>query len=791
MVFGIVAQGKITGFLMKSLHGLAVSCFIFAAMAVYATPACVPGSTDCTQQSGQQAGVGNGMPTTTVPSLQSARYPTTTAAAGMSAAAPIPKFSPKRLVLRCPSLSISEKPEDSMVAQADFEYLKPETANDLQLHLCSSARVALPIFGQNLFQNDASPYTPVDAGVVSADYQLGVGDSFALRVWGQLDADLPLTVDRSGNVFIPKVGNVSVAGVQFGQLKQRLTQEIGKVFRNFELAVTMGQLRSVQVFVVGFAAKPGSYSVSSLSTIVGALYAAGGPLQSGSLRNIELRRDGKTISKFDFYDLVLKGDKSRDVLVHAGDVIYIPPIGAQVALYGAVKQPAIYELKSGETLEDMLAWAGGSSTFARDGKVSIERIDSNKTRKIESAELSQAKQFALRGGDVVQLYSLTQRVEGGVTLRGSVAEPLRMPWKEGMRVSDLIPSKDALLSKEFWLGKIQTQKDDAASNSALRAQENQVNWDYALIERLNEKDYSTSLIPFNLALAVNERDPAANVLLQKGDVVHIFNRSDIRVPSQKQSRFVRLEGEIAVPGVYQVQEGETLQQLIERVGGLTQRAYLYGAEFSREAVRVKQQKELERLADYVEEAAQNFATTKAQNAISATDSAAAQIQIEQQKKAAQKLRTLQSSGRVVLGLKPDARKVAELPQLALEDGDRMFVPTRPATVQVIGSVFNRNSAYVYGSDQTVGDYLALSGGATEMGDEKSTFVIRADGSVASAKQKSGWFSGSFTGLAALPGDAIIVPEKVDRTTALKNMLDWSQILANFGLGAAAIKSLGN
>lgn len=759
--------------------------FLISPVAGYAATACVPGSPDCVQQVA---------PVAAVPSLQSTRYPVSAGAQSLALApAPVPaqKLVAKQTILRCPNLGAVENPEDGLAGKAGFEYLKSESANELQLHICSSARIALPVFGQNLFQNDASPYTPVEAGVVSSDYQLGVGDSFALRVWWQLDADLPLTVDRSGNVFIPNVGNVSVAGVQFGQLKQRLTQEIGKVFRNFELAVTMGQLRSVPVFVVGFAKQPGSYSVSSLSTIVGALYAAGGPLQTGSLRNIELRRDGKTISKFDFYDLVLKGDKSRDVLVHAGDVIYIPPIGAQVALYGAVKQPAIYELKSGETLEDMLGWAGGSSTFARDGKVSIERIDGNKTRKIESAELSQAKQFPLRGGDVVQLYSLTQRVEGGVTLRGSVAEPLRVPWKAGMRVSDLIPSKDVLLAKEFWLGKVQTKKDDAASNSALRAQENQVNWDYALIERLDEKDFSTSLIPFNLARAVNERDPVADVLLQKGDVVHIFNRSDIRVPSQKQNRFVRLEGEVAVPGVYQVQEGETLQQLIARVGGLTQRAYLYGAEFNREAVRIKQQKELERLADYVEEAAQNFATTKAQNAINATDSAAAQIQVEQQRKTAQKLRTMQASGRVVLGLKPDASKLAELPQLALEDGDRLFVPIRPATVQVIGSVFNRNSAFVYGADRTLGDYLELSGGPTEMGDEKSTFVIRADGSVASAKQRSGWFSASFTGQAALPGDAIIVPEKVDRTTMVKNMMDWSQILANFGLGAAAIKSLGN
>lgn len=660
--------------------------------------------------------------------------------------------------------------------------------NELQQYLCQSSSLALDVFGQNLFAEEGQTLAAPDSGAVAPDYVMGVGDSFALRIWGQLDANLPLTIDRSGSVFIPKVGNIAVVGVRFGDLKSHLANDIGKVFRNFDLAVTMGQLRSVRVFVVGFVKQPGSYAVSSLSTVVNALYAAGGPQAGGSLRQIELRRGGKVVSQFDLYDLFLKGDKSRDALLQAGDVVFVPSVGGQAAIHGAVKVPAIYEVKSGETLQDLLSLAGGASQYARGGSVGVERVQAGK-RTVASVDLAQAASFAVQAGDVVLLASMTKQVGDGVSLKGAVAEAVRMPWKEGMRVSDLIPSRDALVLPDFWLGKSSVEKLDADKTQAmaLRTQDSLVNWDYALIERLNEKDFSTTLIPFNLGRAVNDRDPAANLLLQKGDVLHVFNRSDIRVPSQKQTRVVRLEGEVAVPGVYQVAEGETLQQLIARIGGLTERAWLYGAEFNREAVRIKQQKELERLADYVEEAAQNFALTKAQNAISSTDSAAAQLQAEQQRKSAEKLRKLQASGRVVLGLKPDAAQVAELPALALEDGDRFFVPTRPATVQVIGSVFNRNSAFVHSSNRTVGDYLALSGGPTELGDAKSTFVMRADGSVTSAKQ-SGWFS-SFNGLDALPGDAIIVPEKVDRTTLVKNMMDWSQILANFGLGAAAIKSL--
>lgn len=750
---------------MKLIRSVCLAGLLMTALPALGA-ACMPGSADCAPANASTAA---GL--TMTPSLSPSRLQTLPVATQLNNAAPMRAAAPSQ-PLRCADIALSP------------------LAGELQTYLCGSAGLALPVFGQNLFQGDASPFAAIDSGSVPSDYQMGVGDSFALRVWGQLDADLPLTVDRAGNVFIPKVGNVSVVGVPFGGLKQRLAQEIGKTYRNFELAVTMGQLRAVQVFVVGFAKQPGSYSVSSLSTIVSALYAAGGPSALGSLRNIELRRGGTTVSQFDFYDLVLKGDKSKDVLLQAGDVIYIPPMGAQAALYGAVKLPAIYELKAGETLSSLLDWAGGSSTYADAGKVSIERVDEQKKRKVESVELAQAPQFVLRAGDAVQVYRMSNRVEGGVTLRGSVAQELRMPWFEGMRVTDLIRSREALISNAFWSRAAGKSAENMADANSLRTDNSEVNWDYAVIERLNDENYTTTLLPFNLGKAVIERDAQANLQLQRGDVVHIYSKADIRVPSQKQARYVRLEGEVAVPGIYQVAEGETLQQLLQRIGGLTQRAYLYSAEFNREAVRIKQQQELNRLADYLDETTQSHALTTAQNALSQTDTAAAQLQANQQRDTTKKLRTLQASGRMVLGMTPDSSKLSDLPDLALEDGDRFFVPTKPTMVQVIGSVFNRNSAFIYQKNKDLGDYLAMSGGPTENGDANSIFVVRADGSVSSAKQRS-WYNSSFESLPALPGDTVIVPEKVDRTTLVKNMMDWSQILANFGLGAAAIKTLGN
>jgi polysaccharide biosynthesis/export protein len=710
----------------------------------------------------------------------------------------------------------------------DRKYKTPVVPlNDFQKYLCSSANLPLPVFGQQIFQMQQAAYSPFEAAPVSADYLIGVGDNFSVRLWGQLDADLQLKVDRSGAVFIPRVGNVSVVGIPFGALKQHLSREVGKVYRNFDLAVTMGQLKSVQVFVVGFAQNPGSYSLGSLSTVVNAVFAAGGPSANGSLRKIQVKRAGKVVNEFDLYDLLLKGDKSHDLMLQGGDVVYVPPVGGQAAISGSVKVPAIYEVKPGESLQDLITWAGGAGNFAQDGKVSIERVVAQKSRKVESVELAKAAGFVVRGGDVVQLYGLSQKIDNMVSLRGNVAQSVRMPWFEGMKVSDLITSKEMLIAPRFWENKyqdktasskdIQEEEDqqellkqqqsslnpqsalnqpplkrkvDRTLLGALRGNQQEINWNYAAIERTNELDSTTTLVPFNLGAVILKRDASQDKLLAKGDVIHVFSKTDIRVSTQQKTRFVHIEGEVATPGIYQVSEGETLATLIDRIGGLTSSAYLYGTEFSRDEVRKKQQDELERLADYVERNAQTSAGQLAQNSLNEGGVKAATIQADQQKLLAQKIRTTKADGRVVLGLSPVSSKLADIPEVALEDGDRVFIPSRSATVAVMGSVFSRNNAFIYSKNRSVGDYLALAGGPTERADADSVFVVRADGSVVSAQQ-FGLLTRSFKSTPSLPGDVIVVPEKFDRTGFVKNALDWTQILANFGTGLAGIKVLGN
>ncbi|MDR3409545.1 MAG: SLBB domain-containing protein [Formivibrio sp.] len=674
---------------------------------------------------------------------------------------------------------------------------RPGELNDFQKYLCRSAAVALPVFGQRMFAEGGSPFAPIQAMPVGPDYVLNVGDEFTLRTWGQLDAELTLTVDRSGQVFVPRVGNISVVGVQFGDLKGYLTNEIGRVFRNFSLAVTMGQLRPAQVFVMGYAQKPGSYTLGALSTVVNALFAAGGPSEAGSMRHIQLKRGNKVVSELDLYDLLLKGDKSSDLRLSSGDVIYIPATGPQVAIHGSVRVPAIYELKDHESLKDLIDLAGGVRQLAQDGAVSVERVVEQKGRVVESMPLKKAADFAMRGGDIAQLYELTSRVDQVVSLRGNVAQPVRLNWHQGMKVSDLITSREMLQAQNYWENKTRGDADSVLDqNNAVaktahgsRADLNEINWDYAMIERVNPVDLSTRLVSFNLAKAL-DKDPANDLVLESGDILNIFSKADIQQNSVKRTRFVRLEGEVAVPGFYEVKDGETLRDLVKRIGGLSPSAYLFGAEFDRESVRVKQQAELEKYADDLKQSANRQASEQSINAVRSESVMGAQIQSQQTQALADKLKTLRATGRIVLGLKPEDSTLQALPKLELEDGDRLFVPHIPGTVDVMGSIYSRNNAFMFERGKRIEDYLRLAGGPTENAEEGSIHVIRADGSVISAKQQSSLaFWHSFDSTAALPGDTIIVPEKVDRSSFTKNLMDWTQILSNFGLGAAAIKTL--
>ena len=326
---------------------------------------------------------------------------------------------------------------------------------EFQRVVAGSVGAVLPVFGADLFANAGAPFAPIDRTPVTSDYVIGPGDQLLIRVWGQVNFNAHVTVDRAGDVYVPQVGNVEVAGLHFEQLDGYLKNKFSRVFRNFDLSVNMGQLRSIQVYVVGNAKRPGSYTLSSLSTLVNALFSSGGPSEQGSMRQIELKRGGNIVTTFDLYDLLIYGDKSHDAPLLPGDVIYIPPVGPEVAIAGSVHVPAIYELKGTETANQAIVLAGGLSTMASKQDAQLDRIDSQGTRQTTQLALNAAGlQTPLRDGDILRIPSMVQRFERTVTLRGNVANPGRYRWKPGMRILDLIPDQQALETRGYWQRRI-------------------------------------------------------------------------------------------------------------------------------------------------------------------------------------------------------------------------------------------------------------------------------------------------------------------------------------------------
>jgi len=681
--------------------------------------------------------------------------------------------------------SRAEEPARSAEAQAIDR-------NDFQEFIAQSSGQTLPLYGYNLFQGAPSTFAPVENIPVTGDYVVGPGDELLIRAWGQIDVDYRAVVDRNGMVNIPRVGSVPVAGVPYKDITRHIRTAVARNFRNFELMVTMGQLRSIQIFVVGQARRPGAYTVSSLSTLINAIFAVGGPSTRGSMRNIQLKRGNSVVAELDLYDLIALGDKSRDVQLLPGDVIYFAPIGSLVALAGSVNNPAIFELKRQATVGQLIELAGGLTTTAQTRRASIERIDERQTRTVDQFSLDyDGLRRPLKDGDLVSVYSISPRFENAVTLRGKVAAPLRYPYKPGMRVRDLIPEREALITADYYARKnlsvLSNQVVQGKLAYDVRRLADEINWDYAVIERLERNELTTTLIPFNLGKALLE-DDANNLPLVPGDIVTIFSKTDVGAPVGRRPVVVSLEGEFNAAGVYQARPKETLRQLIGRVGGVTPKAYVFGTEFTRESTRREQEERLKAAVDQLEQELQRASITRARNVVSAEDAASLKQEAEAQRSLVLRLRTLKPTGRLVFNVAEKAA-IADLPDIELEDGDRIMLPQSPSQVSVFGTVFNESS-FVYDPGHNVGDYLKLAGGPRKQADRSSIYLLRANGSVVSARQ-AGWFSTSINSEKIMPGDAIVVPEDFERVTWLRALKDWTQVFYQFGLGAAAIKVLSD
>lgn len=552
--------------------------------------------------------------------------------------------------------------------------MPPEAKNVFAEYVRMVTGVELEVFGKKLFVDVPSTFSPFDAAQVNGDYVIGTGDELQIRGWGMVNVDVTATVDRSGAIYIPRVGSVKVAGVRYRDLQGHLKQAIGKNFSNFELTASISQTRAIQIYVVGHAVRPGTYTLNSMSTLLNALFSSGGPDGSGSMRNIQLKRAGQTITTFDLYDMLVRGDKSLDASLRDGDVIYIAEVGPLAALTGNVKTPAIFELKGGDSVADMVNWAGGVDSSADQKQIVVEKTVSN-------------------------VYQTVAEIIGDKTTIKSV------------------------------LGAIP---------------------------------------------------------LRAGDVLRVFSPGAVPIQAQLKNEYVRVAGEVKQSGVFQIRKGETLRDLMVRIGGLTDNGYLFATQLTRESVRKSQQKKLEEMADRfsrdIESAsALAVAGTTDKDAIANQNS-----QLERERRIAQNLRMVKAEGRIVLELEGARAQLKNLPEIALQDGDSIFVPRKPGTVEVLGAVFQTNS-FIFKPNRNVKDYVLLAGGATAAADTSEMYVIRADGTSQSGRG-TGWFSG-LGGIAVNPGDTIVVPEQVARSSWRQSLKEWTAIFYQFGLGAAGLKVL--
>lgn len=532
----------------------------------------------------------------------------------------------------------------------------------------------LRIYGKELFRSVPTTFAPFDGAQVNQDYIIGTGDELQIRGWGMVDIDVSVTVDRSGAVYIPRVGSVKVSGVKYADLQGYLKKAVAKLYNNFELTVSIAQTHALQVYVVGHAVRPGTYTLSSMSTLLNALFTSGGPDATGSMRNVQLKRGGQTVGSFDLYEMLGKGDKARDLNLRDGDVIYIPEVGPLVALTGNVKRPAIYELKGETSLADVMKWAGGFDSSAQTKQVVVEKNVSNQYKIIAD-----------------------------------------------------ITANDAALTTQL-----------------------------------------------------------AAVPVRPADVLRVFAPDAIAIQAQVVNAYVRVGGEMNQTGVFPLKKGETLRELMARLGGPNDEGYLYATKLTRESVRRSQELKLREIAERFERDLESSATQRLSASSDPAYAVKVSAEVEQQRAIVRKMKEIKAEGRIALSLNSSLAQVKNLPDLPLQDGDTIYVPRRPGTVEVLGSVFQQNS-FVYRSNSNVNDYVEQAGGLSTGADKSEIFVLRADGTAKSG-QNQGWFSGAGS-IALNPGDTIVVPEKIDRSSFMQSLKDWTSIFYQFGLGAAGLKVL--
>ena len=614
-------------------------------------------------------------------------------------------------------------------------------------------------FGYDLFSK-AGPYQAPTMMPVGPDYVIGPGDEFTLTLWGTTEGIYAVQVSKEGEITLPKVGVVAVAGIRFAELEKTIRKHLSRYYSNFNLSIAMGRLRTMTVYVVGEVSDPGSYQLPSLGTAFTALFAAGGPTKKGTLRTIQVLRSGKVIKTIDLYDFLLKGDRSQDIRLQHEDTLFVPLIGPVAGISGTVYRQAIYEMKGEESMAGLIQRAGGIMPFALGSRIQLNRFVDNQKQLIYDIKVPLAKETSLlqtpalqekvRNMDIVKIFPLYGEVWETVNLAGHVRYGGEFEWRQDLRVKDII------------------QQGQLLPTSDLRRAE---------VIRLS-KDYANrEVLPVDLEKLL-AGDEAENITLMPKDLVRVYTTYR---PVEK----VTIQGEVVRPGTFEIVNGEKLSDLLKRIGGFTQEAYSYGVVFKRRDVKNAEARNLQIFIAKMQQQVIQTAAGGAATAVSAEEAGFAKSEFSMNQSLLSNLKVVQEQfeGRVAINITDDISAWAGTKNdVLLQDGDLLVVPKRPQEVMVMGEVHSPG-ALIHQPGTTVLDYVNQTGGYTDYANESQVYVLRANGFAFSSKTPS---IGNVEKVTLNAGDTVFVPQKIERYATMRVARDIIDILFKTAVVLATI-----
>src|SRR3989339_102648 len=698
-------------------------------------------------------------------------------------------------------------------------------------------------FGYNVFSKTVGQRFSSTAGIpLGVDYNINTGDQLVVTIWGNINDTYALEVDERGTVTLPKVGVIQLAGYSLAKAKDILTQRLAETYvADFNLDLTLKEIGSIKIYVIGEVANPGAYTIKSNNTLYDAIFMAGGPTRVGSLRNIKLLRNNQVIQAVDLYQFILHGKKPGDVIMKSGDVVQIPPIGETIAISGNVRRPAIYELKGKTDLNDFIVVLDGGitpTTYLQ--RLQIERKKDNRAETaidIDYADYLKTKDSQpvyLSNLDYITVFSITSTIKNVVYLQGNVIRPGRYELESGMRLGDLL-AKAQGLAPETYMQRAQIirlvppdmrPKIMAIDLSLLKAGEvennpylkefdkirifsktelegsptvyvngeiNDGDSSFPLTQGMHVSDlifqagglkesafHKAELIrneknqvviyTLDLKRILTDKDKNEDLLLQKND--YLFVRID---PDYFSVNIVTLKGNVLYPGNYILHKGEHLSSVIDRAGGFTDKAFLEGAVFIREALKAKQLSEIEKVKkEFAENKRRELSEIPYGLPSGEAEFRAGSINREYDF-ALRKLE-MDIPGRVVIQL--GNLKTGSDQDIVLQAGDSLTIPNKEMGVIVLGEIYSP-ATILYEKGKTVNDYVNACGGETTFADFKETRVLRVSGKT----EKINWT------MAVKPGDTIFVPTKPLSLTRYQKPFDWNQFWGTAGDVAKTLASL--